>query len=299
MEKITITFLGTSDSIPSKTRNHSSILVSYKNESILIDCGEGTQRQFKLANLSPTKITRILITHWHGDHILGLPGLLQTLAMQNYSKTLKIYTPPKTRHFMEAIMRMFIFVGNIKYKIEEVNGKFLENQDFYLESFPLKHGPPCNGYVFVEKDKLRIDKNKLTKLKLPSSSLIKKLAEGKDISFSGKKISSKDITYKQKGRKISFVLDTNYSENIIAHTKNSDILVCESTYLNKDADIAKRYHHLTAKQSAQIAKKAKVKHLILTHISQRYNQTTKYTEEEAKSIFKNTSIAKDFQTITI
>ncbi len=299
MEKITITFLGTSDSIPSKTRNHTSILLSYKNESILIDCGEGTQRQFKLANLSPTKITRILITHWHGDHILGLPGLLQTLAMQNYPKTLKIYTPPKTRHFMEAIMKMFIFVGNIKYEIEEVNGRFLENQDFYLESFPLKHGPSCNGYVFVEKDKLRIDKNKLTKLKLPPSPLIKKLVEGKDTFFNGKKISSKDITYKQKGRKISFVLDTNYSENIIVHTKNSDILVCESTYLNKDADIAKRYHHLTARQSAQIAKKAKVKRLILTHISQRYNQTTKYTEEEAKLIFKSTSIAKDLDSISL
>jgi len=298
MDKITITFLGTSDSIPSKIRNHTSILLSYKNENILIDCGEGTQRQFKLANISPTKITRILITHWHGDHILGLPGLLQTLAMQNYSKILKIYTPPKTRHFMEAIMKMFIFVGNIKYEIEEVNGKFLENQDFYLESFPLKHGPACNSYIFIEKDKLRINKNKLAKLKIPQSPLIKKLAEGKDIFFNGKKISAKNITYRQKGRKISIVLDTGYSDNIIAHTKNSDILICESTYLDEDLDIAKRYHHLTAKQAATIAKKAKVKNLILTHISQRYH-TTKYTEEEAKSIFKNITIAKDLQRIEI
>ena len=299
MEKIILTFLGTSDSIPSKERNHTSVLLAYKNENILIDCGEGTQRQFKLANISPTKITRILITHWHGDHILGLPGMLQTMAMLGYNKKLEIYTPKKTRHFMEAIMKMFIFVGNIKYEIEEVNGKFLENQDFYLESFPLKHSTSCNGYIFVEKDKLRINKEKLKRYNLPNSPLIKQLLDRKDIIFNGKKIKSKDITYLQKGRKISFVLDTGYSDNILSHVKDSDIFVCESTYLNKDEEIAKRYHHLTAKQSAIIAKKAKVKHLILTHISQRYNQTTKYTEEEAKSIFKNMSIAKDFDKIEI
>jgi len=190
MEKIILTFLGTSDSIPSKERNHTSVLLAYKNENILIDCGEGTQRQFKLANISPTKITRILITHWHGDHILGLPGMLQTMAMLGYNKKLEIYTPKKTRHFMEAIMKMFIFVGNIKYEIEEVNGKFLENQDFYLESFPLKHSTSCNGYIFVEKDKLRINKEKLKRYNLPNSPLIKQLLDRKDIIFNGKKIKS-------------------------------------------------------------------------------------------------------------
>ena len=112
MEKIKITFLGTSDSIPTKERNHTSILLNYKNENILIDCGEGTQRQFKKANLNPCRLTSILITHWHGDHILGLPGLLQTLAMQNYNRTLKIYGPRNTKKFAEEIMKMFVFVGN-------------------------------------------------------------------------------------------------------------------------------------------------------------------------------------------
>ena len=298
MEKIKITFLGTSDSIPTKERNHTSILLSYKNENILIDCGEGTQRQFKKAALNPCKLTSILITHWHGDHILGLPGLLQTLAMQNYNKTLKIYGPKNTKKFAEEIMKMFVFVGKIRYEIKEVEGKFLNTNDFSLQAFPLKHGTYCNGYSFIEKDKLRINKEKLKKLKLPNSPLIKKLAEGKDIMFNNKKISSNSIAYKQNGRKISFVFDTGYSNNIISNVKNSDILIAESTYQKKDISLANRYHHLTSTQAATIAKNAKAKKLILTHISQRY-PTFSHIEHEAKKIFKNTSLVKDLDVITL
>ncbi len=298
MEKIKITFLGTSDSIPTKERNHTSILLNYKNENILIDCGEGTQRQFKKANLNPCRLTSILITHWHGDHILGLPGLLQTLAMQNYNRTLKIYGPRNTKKFAEEIMKMFVFVGNLKYEIEEVTGRFLETPDFYLEAFPLNHGTPCNGYSFVEKDKLKINKEKLKKLKLPNSPLIKKLAEGKDIIYNNKKISSKSITYKQNGRKISFVFDTGYFETIVKNVKNSNFLIAESTYKKEDIKLAQRYHHLTSVQAATIAKKAKVKKLILTHISQRY-PTFSHIETEAKKIFKNTALAKDLDFVTL
>ena len=298
MEKIKITFLGTSDSIPTKERNHTSILLSYKNENILIDCGEGTQRQFKKANLNPCKLTKILITHWHGDHILGLPGLLQTLAMQGYNKTLKIYGPKNTKRFAEEIMKMFVFVGKIKYEIKEVEGKFLNTNDFSLQAFPLHHGTSCNGYSFIEKDRLRIDKKKLQKLKLPNSPLIKNLLEGKDIVYNSKKIKSKDLTYRQNGRKISFVFDTGYSNNIINNVKSSDLLIAESTYQKKDQSLASRYHHLTSTQAAIIAKKAKVKKLILTHISQRY-PTFSHIEAEAKKIFKNASIAKDLDSVTL
>src|SRR3990167_8815127 len=106
MEKIKITFLGTGNAIPTKKRNHTAILLTYKNENILIDCGEGTQRQFRIAELSPAKITKILITHWHGDHILGLPGLFETLAMTKYGKTLSIYGPVGTKRFIEEINKL-------------------------------------------------------------------------------------------------------------------------------------------------------------------------------------------------
>ena len=156
MEKLKLTFLGTGSAIPTKRHNHPAMLLQYKDENILIDCGEGTQRQFRKAKLNPCKLTRILITHWHGDHILGIPGLLQTLALNNYPRVLHIYGPKGTERFMSLIQSLFIHQGKIKIEIHEVSqGKFLETSDFYIESFPMRHGAPCNAYRFVEKDKIR------------------------------------------------------------------------------------------------------------------------------------------------
>ena len=297
MEKINISFLGTGATIPTKNRNHISILLSYKNENILVDCGEGTQKQFRKADLNPCSITRILITHWHGDHILGLPGLLQTLALSGYSKKLHIYIPKGTKNFMESIMKTFIFEGNLNYKIEEVEGKFFENSDFYLEAFPLKHSAKCNGYSFIEKDKLRISKNKINSLKLPHSPMLKDLVMGKDIIHNNKKIKAKSITYLQKGRKISFAFDTGYAKNIIQNIKNANLLIIEATYLEKEKNIAERYKHLTASQAANFAKKAKVGKLILTHISPRYENHEDKILKEAKKIFKSSIIVKDLERI--
>ena len=119
MEPITITFLGTGNAVPTELRNHTGILLSYKDENLLFDCGEGMQRQFRYAHLSPTKITRLFITHWHGDHILGIPGLLQTLAMSDYQRTLKVYGPPGTKRFFSLIEEMLLHI-RIPLEINEV-----------------------------------------------------------------------------------------------------------------------------------------------------------------------------------
>src|SRR3989344_3210899 len=133
MEKINITFLGTGNAVPTPKRNHTAILLQYKNENILIDCGEGTQRQFKIAEISPSKITRILITHWHGDHVLGLPGLLQTLAMQGYNKTLKLYGPKGTKHYMSLLQELVhIKIPLEVYEVE--NQVFIDEKDFTIET---------------------------------------------------------------------------------------------------------------------------------------------------------------------
>jgi len=298
MEKIKITFLGTSSSIPTRKRNHSAILLSYKNENILIDCGEGTQRQFSIADLSPTKLTKILITHWHGDHILGLPGLCQTLAMNGYSKTLEIYGPKKTRTYL-SLLKQLIKI-HLRTSVEEISsGKFFENSDFYLESLPMKHGTPTLAYSFIVKDKLRLDKDKIKKLKLPNSPLLKKLQNGEGIIIGDKKIRAKEVSYMEKGRKITFVLDTLINDNAVKLAKNSDLLICESSFSKKEEKLAEEYLHLTAEQSATIAKKAKVKSLILTHLSRRYDRNPEPILEEAKKIFKNTSLAKDFDVIEL
>jgi ribonuclease Z len=300
MEKINITFLGTSDSLPTKNRNHTSILLSYKSENILVDCGEGTQRQLKKANLSPLKITKILITHWHGDHILGLPGLFQTLALLGYSKMLQIYGPKGTKKFISEIMKMFIFVDRIKYQVHEVSNSTIINEiDYKIEAFPLKHTKYSNGYAFIENEKLRIDKKKLAKLKLPHSPLLKKLTQGKDIIIKNKKIKSSSLTYKQDGRKVSFIFDTAFENSIISKVKNSNLIISESTYMKNDSALARKHNHLTSTQAAQIAKKSKSKSLILTHIAGRYEHKFSDILKEVKNIFKQSSIAKDLDSISL
>src|SRR4030042_3949963 len=137
--KIKLYFLGTSAQIPSANRNHSSILLTYEGENILIDCGEGTQRQFRIAKLNPGKITRLLITHWHSDHVLGIPGLLSTLALSGYNKTLYIYGPKGTDEFMRDLFKVFNFQKEYKIVIAETSGgKFFETESFYLESEKMK-----------------------------------------------------------------------------------------------------------------------------------------------------------------
>lgn len=302
MEEIKITFLGTGSAIPSPTRNHTAILAQFSNESILIDCGEGTQLQFRKAEISPHKLTKILITHWHGDHILGIPGLFQTLALSDYSKTLEIYGPKGSKEFMKSINTL-LGHHKIKYNLHEIDsGMIFENENYIIEAKSMIHGIPSLAYSIILKDKLRLDKSKLNKLKIPNSPIIKELLKGKNIKVENKTIKSKQVTYKEEGKKLTIILDTLINKNAITLAKDSDLLITESSFLEnseKGLELAKNYKHLTAKQAGKIAKQSKSKKLILTHISERHTNDSQPLKEEAKSVFKNTEIAHDLQTIVI
>ncbi|OIO80896.1 ribonuclease Z [Candidatus Pacearchaeota archaeon CG1_02_32_132] len=295
-----ITFLGTASAVPTEKRNHSAILVSFNNENILIDCGENAQQQFRKAKLNPCKLTRILITHWHADHVLGLPGLLQTLEMSGYSKTLQIYGPKGTKENMTSIERLFGKI-RINMQVHEISGQFLNEKDFQIHAEQMPHGIITNAYSIILKDKRRLYKEKLKKLKIPNSPLLKKLQEGKDIIFNKKKIKSSQVSYLEKGKKITIILDTSFSNKAISLAKNSDILISEASFLANSPNgekLAKEYKHLTAKQAATIAKKAKVKKLILTHISQRYSKNPELLLKEAREIFKSTILPNDLDKIS-
>jgi len=298
MDKIGVTFLGTGNAIPTEKRNHTGILVSFRDENILIDCGEGIQRQFKIAKISPAKLTRILITHWHGDHILGLPGLLQTLAMSGYQKTLKIYGPKGTSYFMHIIKSL---VGNFHINLEvyEVSDVFVNTPDFMIEAGEMSHDTPCNSYSLIVKDKVRLDKAKIKKLKIPNTPLLGYLQRGEDILVNGKKIKASSVTYIEKGKKISFILDTLPNQKALDMADESDVLIAEASFSKEDSKKAEEYHHLTSEDAATLAKKSKSKSLILTHISQRYEHCPEIIEKEAKKIFKNTHLVKDFDVIEV
>ena len=298
-EKIKLTFLGTADSIPSAKRNHTAILLTYSGENILVDCGEGTQRQFRKAGLNPCKITRILITHWHADHILGIPGLLMTLGLSGYQRKLFIYGPRGTKRFMDALLNLFAIREKYQIEVKEVSGRFFETSEFYLEAEAMTHNTPCNAYLFATKEKIRIDKKKLRISKLPEGPLLQKLKIGQDITHGGKKYLAKNLTFKEPGEKVSFVLDTSPNKKIAPFVKTSDVLICESSFHSELEEKANDYQHLTAKQAAEIAKQAKVKKLILTHISQRYDNNPEKILDEAKKVFKNVSLVKDLDVVNV
>ena len=298
--QIPITFLGTSQAIPTARRNHTAILLQYDNEDILIDCGEGTQRQFRKARLNPCKLTRLLITHWHGDHILGIAGLFQTLLLNGYNKTLHVYGPRGTKHNLNALLDLLVPYNKIPLVVREVeNGKFLETKDFFIESMPLKHSIPAVAYSFVEKERIRIKKDKLKKYKIPNSPIIGEIQIGKDIVLNGKKIKASELTYKSEQKKITIILDTKINPNCYEIAEDSDLLITEAVYLNNEKDLADLHEHLTAEQAGDIAKKSKSKKLILAHLSQRYDCNEKAVLAEAKKKFKNVVIAEDLMSIIV
>lgn len=296
---IEVVFLGTGSAVPTLKRNHPAILLKYKAEAMLFDCGEGTQKQFRRFKVSPSKLTRLFITHWHGDHILGIPGLLQTLALNNYSKTLEIYGPIGTKQFMERIMAMFVNREQIRINIHEINsGNVVETEDYVISCENMEHGTPTLAYSFSEKSKIRIDKIKLKKLKLPDSPLLGKLKKGKDIVINGKKIKARDVTYSEKGRKISIVLDTGINSNIVKIAKGADLMICEATYFDEE-ELAKKYRHLTLNQAVDFAKKSNSKKLALMHLSQKYEIKEKMFLAAAKKKFKNVLVAEDGMRIEV
>ena len=294
-----LTFLGTSSMVPTKDRNQIAVFLSYGSEGILFDCGEGTQRQFKIAGLSLQKVTKILISHWHGDHVLGLPGLMQTLSSTDYNGNLEIYGPTGTKKRMEKMFEAFVFDKRLSFVVNEVkSGTFFENNDFQLESYPLEHGIETLGFRFIEKDKGKIDMKKVKKFSIPVGPLLGKLQQGNEIEHNGKKINPDDVAYKEKGKIIAYVTDTVLCDGCGKAAEDADVLICESTYSSKLVDKSEEYGHMTAKQAGQLANRANVKQLVLIHFSARYKNTQEI-EEDARDVFDNVICAKDFMKIEL
>tara|TARA_Y100000310_G_C20590412_1_gene767695 strand:- start:330 stop:1220 length:891 start_codon:yes stop_codon:yes gene_type:complete len=294
-----ITFLGTSSMVPTKDRNQIGVLLSYGSEGILFDCGEGIQRQIKLAGEKITKVTKILISHWHGDHVLGLPGLIQTLSASTFDGTLEIYGPGGTKNRMKKMFETFIFDNQIDIKIKEVKeGLIFENDDFLIKAEKMEHGIPTLGYRFEEKDKRKINISKLKKFKVPQGPLVGKLQSGKSITIDGKKIKPDDVGRIEKGRSIAFVTDTVINKNCSKLAKDVDLLICESTYASKLEEKAEKHNHMTAKDASLLASNSGAKKLALIHFSARYKEIDEI-EEEAKTYFDNTVCAYDLMKMRI
>ncbi len=295
--------LGTSASTPSKERNLSSIVLNFEGLNYLFDCPEGTQRQLMKAKVSYMKIHSIFLSHFHGDHILGLPGLLATMSMHQRDYPLHIFGPKGIKEKIKNSLELSLLKVNFEVKgIELKQGKILEEEKFLVEAFKLKHEIPCFGFVFKEKDSLgKFSRKKALELNIPEGPLWSQLHKGKKIKVGKKVFYPKDVldeSQKKIGKKISFVFDTLANSSYLNKIKDSDILFHESTFLEKLKDRAKETMHSTAKDAAKIASKAKVKKLVLFHFSPRHKETEKF-DIEAREFFGNVIAAKDLEEIDI
>lgn len=295
------TILGTSCMVPTKDRNVSGLYLEYKGEGMLFDCGEGTQRQMNIAGINRNKVRRIFISHWHGDHVSGIIGLLQTIGNQKDGPSkLYIYGPKETKIRMDHMMQTAIFDLKMEVKIHDINPKKMaivcETDDYVVKCAPMNHSIPCIGYVFIEKDRRRVNTPYLKKLNIPDGPHLQKLVEGKSIMHKGVKIDVEKATRVVKGRRFAIIPDTSVTPMAAELARDADVMIIESTYCSEHEDRAEKYKHLTAQQAALMAQEAGAKKLILTHFSQRYENTA-HIEEEARTYFPNAHCAHDFMKI--
>jgi len=302
---IEITFLGTVSGIPTTKRNHPAIVLEYstdEREIFLFDCGEGTQKQFMQSNISFMKVDKIFITHWHADHFAGLIPLIQTMNLEKRARPLKIFGPEAER-FVSNILDLGYF--GMRFPVEPINVPFTgeeptkidETDEYEIYSIPVYHTVPAVAYLFKEKDKWAIDNKKMKNLKLRRGRWLKELKSKGVSMYKGKKIKVEDIADVKLGLKVVYSGDTRPCDNVVKLSKNADLLIHDGTFLEEDEGKA----HADVTQAAKIAKKAKVKELVLTHLSRRY--ATKEDIEEiskaAKKIFTNTKVAYDFMKVKL
>lgn len=290
-----ITFLGTSSALPTKNRSHPAITLKAFGEIILLDCGEGTQRQMSLAGISPMKINHIFITHLHGDHFLGLPGLIQSMAFRGREKPLHIYGPRPMGQLMENILDLGYYCLNFTINTYEVeSGLILDEKDFKVYSSRAEHNIPNLAYRIEEKRSPQFLKDKAMELGVKSGPNFGKLQAGNPVKVGDKIIKPEQVLGEErKGRQIVYSGDTRPCASMVEFAREVDVLIHESTFQEALKERAVETCHSTAQDAARIAKDARVKNLILTHISTRY-QDTDQLEKEALNIFKNLIVARDF-----
>ena len=303
MSEIKVVFLGTGCSNPTAERNLSAVAVRFQGHWMLFDCPEGTQRQMMKSNVSYLKVKHIFFSHFHADHFLGFPGLVATMSMHERDFPLHVYGPKGTEERIGRVVNFGMMRKDFEIKVHEVKraGKILDEEEYEVVAFPLKHEVPCIGYAFKEKDKAgEFQRAKALKL-LPEGPLWGKLQRGEQVKWRGKTIKPEQVMdYKKgrKGRKISIVMDTAPSQSYYDYIMDSDLLVHESAFTEKHTVRARDTKHSTAKQAAKVAADTNSKQLVLTHISPRHKKNSEL-ENEARQEFANVSVPKDLDKMTL
>ncbi|MBI5081670.1 MAG: ribonuclease Z [Chloroflexi bacterium] len=294
-----ILFLGTSASAPSVHRGLSAQIVLHNEHRFLIDCGEGTQRQILQSGIGFKRLNRILITHAHLDHILGLAGLISTFTRWEAIDFIEIYAGKNALERIHDLVYGIVLRGAkppmpIRF-IPIQAGKLFDEKDFTVTAFPVQHrGADCFGFAFEEKSRRPFLNEKADALGVPFGPERSKLVKGEAVTLTnGTVITPEQVLGEiQIGTKFVFIGDAGRTNDLVDMCRDADGLVIESTYIEEEADIAKQFGHLTAKQAATLARDAGVKNLLLTHLSRRYRERN--VRDEARTVFPNSTVARDF-----
>ena len=298
-----VVFLGTAGSVPTIQRSLPAIAVQRKGELILFDCGEGLQRQMIRARIGFHRKTKVFITHMHGDHVLGLPGLFQTMSLLDRERKLEVYGPSGIRAFVEATQQTVQFTLTFSIEVFEIEeaGLICEEKEYEIHAVWTDHVIPSLAYALTEKPRPgKFHQEKAKSLGVPKGPLWSKLQHGSAVKFSdGRIVKPKDVLGPPRpGRKVVYTGDTRPVEKFVEFAENADLLIHDATF---DDELAERAHedgHSTASQAADTAKKAGAKRLVLTHISARYKKPDLLLEQ-AKKNFPKVDVAEDFMKIEL
>lgn len=285
--------LGTSSAVPTARRDLAANLLNFKGERLLFDCGEGAQKSIMKLQVGLMDIENVFITHWHADHFSGLLGLVQTLSMEGRDRTLNIYGPERTGEFTDQMLNIGYFDRSyevVGHALEE--GEVVEGDGYEVRPFTVQHSVPAYGYVFQEDSEMKVSKARMEEHGLGSGPKIGKIKNGETVEIDGEQFGPEDLCEEVPGRKIVYTGDTAAHENIVEAASGADVLIHEATVTHEQLE-GRETRHSSALQAAEMAKRADVDLLILTHFSRRFDKDPSPLLEEARQVFENTEMAED------
>ena len=294
--------LGTGAAVPTLQRGHPATLLWRKGKYFLFDCGEATQLQFRRAGLKFSHLEAMFISHLHGDHILGIMGLLMSLELSDRQRDINICGPFGLKEYLEVSGRIMSTFFNFQINVMELqNGVVLENDGYTVRAFHLNHRVSSTGYSFVEDDrpgKFNVEEAK--RLGIPEGPIFGKLQRGESVTLSDGRIILPEqiVAPPVPGRKVVYCGDTRPCDEAVEMARNADVLIYEGTFAPDAIDKAKVSGHSTTEEAAEVAKKANVKKLIINHISSRYQDDAKLLGK-SRDIFPDIIVARDFMEIEI
>ncbi|KKG53409.1 ribonuclease Z [Methanosarcina mazei] len=297
-----IIFLGTGGSLPTRNRNPSAVIVNLKGELLLFDCGEGTQQQMMRAKTGMMSLSSIFVSHFHADHFLGIPGLIQTMSFLGRKEPLTIYGPEGTKEFTEV----FKVLGycNLKYEVRGVElspGDIVEGKNYVVRALKTEHSTPSLGYSLIENPRPgRFNREKAVELGVLPGPLFAKLQKGNPVEVNGKLVKPEEVVGAPRpGRTVVYSGDTRPCEAVLEAGRDADVLIHDGSFADEMAGWAEESMHSTAGEVASLAKEAGVRQLVLTHISSRYTDDVGPILNDSRKVFENVIVAEDLMELEV